>query len=668
MSRQTRLLLAAIPAALVVLLVGAFTVDQAITSGEVARNVSAAGIELGGLGEADALAALEGHESMLLEPAPFTVKGEAFDMAPGEVGVGFDETAVVAEAMQRRRDTGLIGRFFGWFGSFGSHEEVPVAVDVDEDAVNEVLTGWEVAAIDDPAYEGGVIINNGRALPDYPRAGEGIDRAAALPLIAASLRSVERDTVALPTRILQPELTKADIDEATVDAQRLIDGAVTLVSDDPEVEVLFETTDLVSAFTSTVEHASPPAIVQGFDPEVVSRLLAPHRSTIEQPPRDAEFVINSDDTVTLRPGRPETKLDVDLVIEALEAAARSGADSGEFPFEFGREPAFTTEDAEAMGPITLEGSFTTNHPAGEPRVTNIHLIADAVDGVIVQPGEEFSLNEHVGPRTREKGYVAAPMILRGEIVDSVGGGVSQFATTFFNAVFYGCYEDVDHKPHSYYFSRYPEVNEATISWPTPHLIFRNNTDAVVIIKTQYTNSSITVKFFGNNDGKTCERRLGKRYGFRAPPVEYEEDASLDPTEEVVVQSGADGWANTVVRVITHKDGTVEEEQFTWTYSARPRILRVHPCNVPDSTVECPIQVPNVVGMSQGDASAALQGAGFAVSIGASVDTSDPGLDGTVANQSPTGYLDVGGTVTIDIYRYVEPPPTTTTPPPPDGGG
>ena len=235
--------------------------------------------------------------------------------------------------------------------------------------------------------------------------------------------------------------------------------------------------------------------------------------------------------------------------------------------------------------------------------------------MIVQPGEEFSLNEHVGPRTREKGYVAAPMILRGEIVDSVGGGVSQFATTFFNAVFYGCYEDVDHKPHSYYFSRYPEVNEATISWPTPHLIFRNNTDAVVIIKTQYTNSSITVKFFGNNDGKTCERRLGKRYGFRAPPVEYEEDASLDPTEEVVVQSGADGWANTVVRVITHKDGTVEEEQFTWTYSARPRILRVHPCNVPDSTVECPIQVPNVVGMSQGDASAALQGAGFAVSIG-----------------------------------------------------
>ena len=605
MSQKTRLLLALIPAVIIVAVVGAFAIDQAVTGGEVPRNVSAAGIELGGLGEEDALAAMRAYESRLLGSAPFTVKDTSFALDPTAVGVGIDESAVVSAAMLQRRDEGLIGRFFGWFGSFGDERTIEVPISVDEDAIAAVLDDWEQEAIADPAYEGGVLVVDGRALPDYPREGEGIDRPAAIPLATSSLRSIDRQVVDLPTRTLQPQLTDEDIEAATEEAQLLIGSTVTLASSDPEVEVVFEPADLAGAFLSEVKENSPPMIVQGFDPDVIRRLLLPYRSAVEQPPRDARFVVNGDDTVTLVPGRPRTFLDVDLVVEQLEETAKTLDGFGEFPFAYGEDPEFTTEAAEAMEPITLEGSFTTEHPAGQPRVTNIHLIADAVDGAIVQPGAEFSLNEHVGQRTREKGYVAAPMILAGELVDSVGGGVSQFATTFFNAVFYGCYEDVDHKPHSYYFSRYPEVNEATISWPSPNLVFRNNTEAILIIKTEYTSSSITVKFFGNNGGKTCERRLGERYGYRDAPVKYEADAALDPTQEVVVQSGASGWSNTVVRVITHPDGSVEEEKFTWTYSAQPRILRVHPCNMPNATEECPIKVPEVVGQSRADAAAAL---------------------------------------------------------------
>jgi vancomycin resistance protein YoaR len=670
MAKQTHLLLIAIPAAVLVLLVGAFAGDQLITGGEVARNVTAAGVELGGLGEEDAMAAMHAYEARLLSRAPFTVKGTPFDLDPATVGIDIDEEAIVAAAFEQRRDVGLLGRFFGWFGSFGDSREVDVDVAVDEDAIDDVLREWEATAIADPAYDGGILIVDGRALPDYPREGEGIDRASAVPLTVASLRSVERSTVDLPTTILQPQLTAADVESAAEEAQQLIGEAVTLSSSDPEVNIVFESADLAGAFISEVVEESPPRITVGFDPDEIERLLAPHRSSIEQPARDARFTINSDDTVTLVPGRPQTLLDVELVVDTLEDVAKTAEASGEFPFAFGRQPSFTTEEAEAMGPITLEGSFTTEHPAGQPRVTNIHLIADAVNGAVVPPGATFSLNDHVGPRTTEKGYVPAPMILAGELVDSVGGGVSQFATTFYNAVFYGCYEDVEHKPHSYYFSRYPEVNEATISWPQPDLVFRNNTDAMVIIKTQYTSTSITVKLFGNNDGKKCERRLGERTSYRDPPTEYEADASLDPTQEVVAQSGASGWSNSVVRVITHSDGTVEEETWTWAYSPQPRLVRVHPCNMPGSGEQCPVLVPSVVGKSRSDATATLQEAGFTVAVGASVETSDPALDGTVAAQSTTGYLAVGSTVTIDVYTYVEPPPTTTRPPPPpeDPGG
>ena len=113
-------------------------------------------------------------------------------------------------------------------------------------------------------------------------------------------------------------------------------------------------------------------------------------------------------------------------------------------------------------------------------MTNIHKIADTVDGAIVKPGATFSLNGYVGPRTVEKGYVLAPMIFDGEFRDDVGGGVSQFATTMYNAIFFGGYRFGTHKAHSYYISRYPAGREATVSWQHPDLSFTNNSSAGIL--------------------------------------------------------------------------------------------------------------------------------------------------------------------------------------------
>jgi vancomycin resistance protein YoaR len=654
MPLKTRLLIAAAPVGLVILLVGSFTLDQVASAGEVARNVSAGGVALGGLGQEDAAAALRAYEDRLLAPLDVRIKNTRFTLDPVDVGVGIDEKEIVAEAMRQRRDSGLIGRFLGWFSSFSDQRELDVVVSVDDASIEATLDEWELAAIDDAAFEGGVQIVNGRALPDYPRAGEGIDRVQGVRLLAVAVRSPERATVVVPTRTLQPELTKDAIDEATDEANRLIDGTVTLTAQDPELEVVFPAEDLAAAFTSHVEQQSGPAVVQGFDPAAVERIVAQFRDQIEQPPRDARFVINDDETVTVEPSRSQTVLDVALVVEALEEAALSRDNSGEFPFAFGREPRFTTEDAEAMGDIHRVSAWTTEYTAGEPRVTNIQLIADTLDGAIVEPGEEFSVNEFVGQRTEAKGYVNAPMILAGEFVDDIGGGVSQFATTIYNAVFYGCYEDIEHKPHSYYFSRYPEVSEATISWPGPDVRFRNNTDAVVIVDTSHTSTSVTVKFFGNNGGKECERELGTRHNFRDPPTTYEADASVDPNDEVVVSSGVQGWTNDVKRLIHNPDGSTDVEEWSWTYSALPRVVRVHPCRMPDSSEECPKQVPDVVGRLQSVATTRLENAGFSVAVGNPVRTDNEDLDGTVAEQSTTGFLPVGSTVTIRIYEFVPP--------------
>ena len=237
---------------------------------------------------------------------------------------------------------------------------------------------------------------------------------------------------------------------------------------------------------------------------------------------------------------------------------------------------------------------------------------------IVMPGEVFSLNEFVGERTREKGYVPAGTIIGGQLIDTVGGGVSQFATTFYNAVFWGGYEDVEHSPHSYYFRRYPEGIEATINWRVPDLKFRNNTDMAILLDTQYTDTSITVRIFGSNDGRIVkgEQRHGQlhievvseggpdalwvegivspRFARRdPPPPKYVPNPSLDPGEVIEVQGEREGWSVRVTRRIL-RGGVelVEEQEWLVTYRPQFAVYEVHPCMVPPedpaaTTVPCP---------------------------------------------------------------------------------
>ena len=117
--------------------------------------------------------------------------------------------------------------------------------------------------------------------------------------------------------------------------------------------------------------------------------------------------------------------------------------------------------------IRVVSRFVTYYRCCEPRVTNIKRAAAILDGLTIKPGATFSLNRALGERTRVRGFVPAPTISGGRLVNSVGGGISQLATTLYNAAFFAGLELVAHTPHSFYISRYPKGREATISWAVP---------------------------------------------------------------------------------------------------------------------------------------------------------------------------------------------------------
>lgn len=662
-SRTTRLwLLIAVPAALVVLPLVAFALDRAAGSGEIARNVTIDGVAVGGLSEQDALEVMRAHERELGDrTATFVVEGDTYAITGDAVGLGFDEQAAVTEALTRNRSGG-IGDIGAWFGSLRTTDDVAVAYSVDEDAVLGLIAEFETASIDDPAFEGGVEVVDGTAVAIYPREGRRIARDGIADLVLDALTAESRLPVTLAIEATTPTLTDADIDAAVEEANLLISEPIVLAAADPDVSILLTPTSLATALRAETVVNSPVAVELSFDQAVIAELLRPYETQIVQPPRDATFALAEEGGVEIVPSRDGTTLDVSLVVDVLDEAARRTTRTAVFPFAPGAPATFTTADAEAMGPITKVSEFTTNHPCCQSRVTNIQTFADLVDGAVIWPGEVFSLNGHVGERTREKGFVEGGAIgPEGELVEEVGGGVSQFATTFYNAVFFGCYEDVEHKPHSQYFTRYPVVREATINWPGVDLKFRNDSDAVVVVDTKYTDRSITVEFWGNNGGRTCTSETSGRYGFRDPTTVYIPDPTVDPGDPVTESSGLQGWSAQVTRFMEMPDGEVIEQTWTWSYTMLPIKLRTHPCDIPEGEEghtgeECPIAIPSVVGASVADAIAALEAQGFVASVAAAVEVADPAQDGIVQSQDPTGFALAGTTVVVVPGTYVEPPP------------
>jgi len=145
-------------------------------------------------------------------------------------------------------------------------------------------------------------------------------------------------------------------------------------------------------------------------------------------------------------------------------------------------PDFTTADARALRITEEVSEFTTYFPHSDYRNTNLGRAAELIDGTVLKPGDVFSLNEIVGERTAENGFTKGFIISDGVFKEDFGGGVSQVATTTFNAMFFAGLKDIEHKPHSFYINRYPVGREATVAWPYVDLAFENDTPYGVLVE------------------------------------------------------------------------------------------------------------------------------------------------------------------------------------------
>ncbi len=591
-----------------------FFMERAASAEHVLRGIWIGHVSLAGLDRDAARQAIgELAESLEKQVVHVRVGDQLLSVRRAELGFEVDVDATTERAMQLgRTDVSWFG--FGWWvARWSRSSHVQPIVHFDSAALDRIVEQLQQEGVQDAPFDGSIELTDGHPVPKYPHRGYVIDRASSRDRIVAALTEEHGGVIDLPLIEAPPHLDRQAVDAAVARAKRLLAGSVHVIAPDTDDEITVSTADLAAALATRPRVVPRPYLEVYLDPVRLDRRLKTARERIEREPIDATFNVGKNNQVHIVPDRPGIRLDPALLADAVLFAAASPGRRGLIPLDRAARASLTVDDARALGIKELVGEFTTFHPCCRPRVKNIHHIADLLNGVIVKPGETFSVNQHVGPRTTKNGFVAAPTIEHGEMVDSLGGGISQFATTMFNAVLHGGYEIVERQPHSYYFSRYPMGHEATLSYPKPDLKFTNDTQAGMLIQCEYGKTFIRVRIFGDREGRKITTHVGPRTDIIQPPVEYVPNAEIDPEEEEVVERGQIGWTVVVSRKVRYADGKEKEERRKVVYSPRVRRLEVHPCRIPEGEegytgVECPVPEDESETEEEGDDETASPGA------------------------------------------------------------
>jgi vancomycin resistance protein YoaR len=589
-ARLGLLLGSAVLASLVVALL-LLTIAQ---SGRVLPGTVVAGIDIGGRDEASARRLLRpALERERQRPLAVSAPGERIVVRPADLGLTLDAEATVRASFSRGR-RGALAPLVRLAAPFTTATVAPRG-HVDD----TVLAAWiEVVAgrIEREASIGGIAVDGAARTVTVvgPRGGLRVDREASLARVRAALLDPDVTRVPLVTEVTLPPSTRSDLDGIADRVRAALAAPIVL---DHEGRRLTVGPEQVAALvtvrpTVTANGVAPRLVVPA---QRVQQLLGEEgRATFNRSAVDA--VILTPDVVPTQltdlgstafrpvpieasvvPGESQVTFVARRIARQLEGMVTDGERRADADLLV-VEASLSTREALERRPTHLIGTFTTFHAAGGARTVNIRLLADLLDDVLVRPGEEFSVNMTSGPRRCDDGFVPAGTIIRGELVDTCGGGVSQFGTTIMNAAFFAGLPLEQWQAHSFFISRYPAGREATLSYPELDVRFLNTTDGIIVLRTSHTPDSITVSLYG----VPAWSEVRADHGERRAPTDFTETVriapDLRPGARRVVQSGGGGFTITVTRTLVPLDEAeaTTVERWTTVYRPQQRIVEVGP--------------------------------------------------------------------------------------------
>ena len=557
---------------LVVVFGGLYVAAHYVAGDKVARGTTVSGVNIGGHPQEEAAQRLQaGLADRVSRDIDVTIEGTPVAVDPAAAGLSVDYDASVAEAGGERSWDPV--RLWDYFTGGDTFE---AETTLDDAAYTAYLAGLDEQH-GETARDGSVVFDGGEIVTTKAREGKALDPATTLAALQSAFLDEDPAPVTLENATVVPDIDATDVRTALNSfASPAVAAPVTLSFEGSNVKIFpADFTPALSLVPTDGELV--PTLDGAALSEIVSTKVtsgAPVDATIKLV-NGAPQVVPAKPGVTFDPAQLEARF--------LDAVAKP---QGERTIELDAKvakPDFTTKEAKALGVVERVSTFPTYYPHADYRNVNIGRAAEIIDGTLLKPGETFSLNDTVGERTEANGFTKGYIISDGILTQDLGGGVSQVATTLFNAMFFAGLEDVEHKPHSFYIDRYPVGREATVAWGAVDLRFTNDTPYGVLIDTNLVPSTpsssgtLTVSMYSTKHWNITTT-TGDRYNLTEPKTRRINDRTCHDNQ------GFGGFDIDVIRYFKAVGANTESrapETFSTTYTPSDTVI----CTNPDAVDE-----------------------------------------------------------------------------------
>jgi vancomycin resistance protein YoaR len=556
-----------------VLLPATLGIHALATNGDVMSGTAVAGVDVGGMSRSAARARLV-HDLGDRLSAPVTVRvgGTTAEVVPAELGIRLDATATVDRAFGAGRVEARLLPYM-W-----SESVEPVLLYPKKLTLPKALAKLEQK----PRNAKPVIQDDGTVGVVPAEDGLAYDDAAALRAIA--LAALQRDGVArLEPSLTKPAVPTAAAESTAADAERLLARSISLTYRGHTISKI--TPKELAPLLKVKRTGSSFAL--SIAPAGLRNALAKDVADISRPAVNAHW---RTDGVRARVVKHKNGRGIDgqRTGNAMLAAVLTGNTHTAAVTLGPVTPSLTTGQARALGIRQKISSVTTDLGASSAnRVYNVRLMARFLDGQIIKPGQTFSFNKRVGPRTPQRGFKEGQAIVGGLLLPSIGGGVCQVATTVYDAAFYAALPIKSRVNHSWYISHYAMGMDATVADGGPDLVFKNDSKYGFLIRASASASTMTVTLYSTDRGLRVEKVPGQPHSRTTPKARYILNPALKGAEKSQRTAGQGGFAITVERVVRKKGKVVSRDTFSSNYIAESQLFVVGPEFVPEdgATVE-----------------------------------------------------------------------------------
>jgi vancomycin resistance protein YoaR len=556
-------LVAAVVGGVVVILGILYVTGYLVAGDKLPKKAQISGVAVGGLHPSEAIDKLTAElGARAAEPVKLMVRDERAELKPADAGLAVDyaKSVEAAGGGKSPNPVRIVSVLTG-----GSAIDAVVVVDEPrlKAAVAELSKTFNHDPVDAAlAYQGTKIkqkpAREGATLQQDP---------AAMTIKSSFLKTI--GPLELPADIAQPAVTDQEVDElvASFAKPAIADPVKVNVNGAGSFQIIQRM--IADSITFVPQNGT---LVPELNAKKLRREASPAIKKVELvEPRNATVrLVNGEPKVI--PAVDGTTIAADDLKKAVEPVLPKPASERSVSVQLkGAKAAFSTAEAKKLGIKKVTGQFTTYFPYLPYRNTNIGRAAALINGTLLKPGEIFSLNQVVGERTKANGFTEGYIIKDGRFRKELGGGVSQSATTTFNAMFFAGLKDIFHKPHGLYIDRYPAGREATVAWPSLDLKFQNDTkygvlvQAYVVKGTPSRRGSITVKMWSTKAYDKIVATKPIKSNFTSGREITDDSRDCEPTSPV------QGFDVRYQRLFYRDGSVVRRENFSWTYAPTDKV-------------------------------------------------------------------------------------------------